>query len=70
SIDILIQNESPGADKEANWLPAPKGKFVLMMRTYWPNESDPSTLGKVAIAGMPSLAARSASLTARSMVRR
>ncbi|TGV75359.1 DUF1214 domain-containing protein, partial [Mesorhizobium sp. M2D.F.Ca.ET.145.01.1.1] len=34
SIDLLIQNESPGADKEANWLPAPKGKFVLMMRTY------------------------------------
>ncbi|TGR30318.1 MULTISPECIES: DUF1254 domain-containing protein [unclassified Mesorhizobium] len=44
SIDILIQNESPGADKEANWLPAPKGKFVLMMRTYWPNESDPSII--------------------------
>ncbi|TGQ92418.1 DUF1254 domain-containing protein [Mesorhizobium sp. M8A.F.Ca.ET.208.01.1.1] len=44
SIDILIQNESPGVDKEANWLPAPKGKFVLMMRTYWPNESDPSII--------------------------
>ncbi|RWC91243.1 MULTISPECIES: DUF1254 domain-containing protein [unclassified Mesorhizobium] len=44
SIDLLIQNESPGADKEANWLPAPKGKFVLMMRTYWPNESDPSII--------------------------
>jgi hypothetical protein len=42
SIDLLIQNESPGADKESNWLPAPKGKFILMMRLYWPNESDPS----------------------------
>ena len=27
SLVIYIQNESPGADKEANWLPAPKGKF-------------------------------------------
>ena len=44
SIDIYIQNETPGADKEANWLPAPKGKFVLMMRLYWPDENDPSIL--------------------------
>ena len=32
SVDIYIQKESPGADKELNWLPAPEGKFVLMMR--------------------------------------
>ncbi len=44
SIDLYIQNESPGADKEANWLPAPKGKFVLMMRLYWPKEKDPSII--------------------------
>lgn len=44
SIDLLIQNESPGPDLESNWLPAPKGKFILMMRLYWPNESDPSIL--------------------------
>lgn len=44
SVDLLIQNESPGADKESNWLPAPKDKFVLMMRLYWPNESDPSII--------------------------
>ena len=44
SLDLLIQNESPGADKESNWLPAPKGKFILMMRLYWPNESDPSII--------------------------
>jgi hypothetical protein len=44
SIDLLIQNESPGADKESNWLPAPKGKFILMMRLYWPNESNPSII--------------------------
>jgi hypothetical protein len=38
SVDLSIQNESPGKDKEANWLPAPKGKFVLMLRLYWPDE--------------------------------
>ena len=38
SVDLYIQNESPGKDKEANWLPAPKGKFVLMLRLYWPYE--------------------------------
>ena len=44
SLVIYVQNESPGADKEANWLPAPKGKFHLMLRLYWPNEDDPSIL--------------------------
>ena len=34
----MIQNESPGKDKEANWLPAPKGPFVMAMRLYWPKE--------------------------------
>jgi hypothetical protein len=32
SVDLYIQNESPGTDKESNWLPAPKDKFILMMR--------------------------------------
>jgi hypothetical protein len=44
SLVIYIQNESPGPDKEANWLPAPKGKFHLMLRLYWPDENDPSIL--------------------------
>jgi hypothetical protein len=44
SVDLLIQHESPGAAKESNWLPAPAGKFVLMLRLYWPNEKDPSIL--------------------------
>jgi hypothetical protein len=35
-ITLYIQNESPGADKEANWLPAPKGPFIVFMRLYWP----------------------------------
>ena len=33
---IYIQNESPGPDKEASWLPAPKGAFAVYMRLYWP----------------------------------
>ena len=37
-LTLLIQNESPGKDKEANWLPAPKGSFVMAMRLYWPKE--------------------------------
>jgi hypothetical protein len=44
SLVIYIQNKSPGADKEANWLPAPAGKFLLMMRLYWPNENKPSII--------------------------
>jgi hypothetical protein len=36
SLDLYFQNESPGKDKEANWLPAPKGAFNLTMRLYGP----------------------------------
>jgi len=36
SLDIYIQKESPGADKESNWLPAYDGKFSLQSRLYWP----------------------------------
>jgi hypothetical protein len=36
SLDLYFQNESPGSDKEANWLPAPKGPFNVMMRLYAP----------------------------------
>jgi hypothetical protein len=37
-LTLYIQNESPGKDKEANWLPAPKGPFVIFMRLYWPKQ--------------------------------
>jgi hypothetical protein len=37
SLDIYIQNQSPGKDKEANWLPAPTGEFNLVLRTYLPS---------------------------------
>jgi hypothetical protein len=36
SLDLYFQNESPGKDKEGNWLPAPKGAFNLTMRLYAP----------------------------------
>ncbi|MGA9340441.1 MAG: DUF1214 domain-containing protein, partial [Pseudolabrys sp.] len=44
STDLFIQNESPGKEKEANWLPAPSGDFILMLRLYWPNEKNPSII--------------------------
>jgi hypothetical protein len=37
-LTLYFQNESPGADNEANWLPAPKGPFVMVMRLYWPKD--------------------------------
>src|SRR5215831_2677699 len=44
SVTLYFQNESPGTDKEANWLPAPKSEFIPMMRMYWPKETPPSVL--------------------------
>jgi hypothetical protein len=38
-ITLYFQNESPGADKQANWLPAPEGPFWVIMRLYWPKEA-------------------------------
>jgi hypothetical protein len=62
SLDIYFQNENPGKDKEANWLPAPKGAFNLTMRLYAP-KSDALT-GKwnpppvMRVQGLPSLVAQ------------
>ena len=33
---FFVQNPSPGIDREANWLPAPEGPFMLVLRLYWP----------------------------------
>lgn len=44
STDLYIQKDSPGKDKESNWLPAPAGDFILMLRMYWPSETDPSII--------------------------
>jgi hypothetical protein len=37
-MTLYIQSESPGKDKEANWLPAPSGRFWMSMRLYWPKD--------------------------------
>jgi hypothetical protein len=36
SLDLYFQNQNPGSDKEANWLPAPEGPFNVLMRIYSP----------------------------------
>jgi hypothetical protein len=36
AVTLYIQHESPGADREANWLPAPGGPFIMALRLYWP----------------------------------
>ena len=38
-LTLYLQNESPGKDKESNWLPAPRGQFWSVMRLYWPKEA-------------------------------
>ena len=44
SLTIYIQHDSPGADKESNWLPAPSGPIYMAMRLYWPKTEPPSIL--------------------------
>jgi hypothetical protein len=44
SLTLYIQNKSPGADKESNWLPAPNDTIYLVMRLYWPKTESPSIL--------------------------
>jgi hypothetical protein len=44
SLTLYIQKDSPGKDKEANWLPAPDGDVYLVMRLYWPKTEAPSLL--------------------------
>jgi hypothetical protein len=38
SVTIYIQKDSPGTEKESNWLPAPAGSFNVFMRLYWPTQ--------------------------------
>jgi hypothetical protein len=44
SITLHIRKDSPRADKESNWLPAPDGPVYLVMRLYWPQTESPSIL--------------------------
>jgi hypothetical protein len=62
SLDLYVQSESPGKDKETNWLPAPKGGFNLTMRLYSPKSEiltgrwNPPPVTKV--QGLPGLVAQ------------
>jgi hypothetical protein len=44
SLDLVVQAESPGKDKESNWLPADAGAFNMTLRMYWPTDKAPSIL--------------------------
>ena len=44
SLDIFIQHDAPGPEKQTNWLPAPAGEFRLILRMYWPK---PDVLNRV-----------------------
>ena len=44
SITLYIQKDSPGTDKESNWLPAPNDTIYLVLRLYWPKTEAPSVL--------------------------
>jgi hypothetical protein len=44
SVDLYLQRNNPGGDREANWLPTPPTEFIPMMRLYWPSEVAPSIL--------------------------
>ncbi len=48
SLTIYIQRDSPGKERESNWLPAPDGPAFIVMRLYWPRTEEPSVypLGK------------------------
>jgi hypothetical protein len=39
SVDLFIHNAPPGKGMESNWLPAPAGRFILMLRFYWPKDA-------------------------------
>ncbi len=39
SLTLYVQEASPGAGLESNWLPAPRGPFYMMLRLYWPEQS-------------------------------
>jgi hypothetical protein len=44
SLTLYVQKDSPGKDKESNWLPAPNGPIYLVLRLYWPKTEAPSIL--------------------------
>jgi hypothetical protein len=53
SLTLYIQKDSPGKERDANWLPAPNGPVFLVMRLYWPKIEAPSILPPGEGAWMP-----------------
>ena len=51
SLTLYIQKDSPGADKESNWLPAPNGPIYLVMRLYWPKTKRPRSCRRAKAPG-------------------
>ena len=39
SLTLYVGNQSPGKEKESNWLPAPAGNFSIWIRSYWPDQA-------------------------------
>jgi hypothetical protein len=39
SLTLCYQHDSPGADKESSWVPAPLEEFSLYIRAYWPKKA-------------------------------
>jgi hypothetical protein len=37
-LTLYVQHDSPGAERESNWLPAPSGPFLAVLRLYWPKQ--------------------------------
>ncbi len=44
SLTIHVQHESPGPERESNWLPAPAAPMSIVLRMYWPKTEQPSIL--------------------------
>jgi len=44
SLTLYLQKDDPGPDKRANWLPAPNGPIMLVMRLYWPRKNPPPSI--------------------------
>ena len=40
-MTLYSQTALPGAERDSNWLPAPRGDFIPMLRMYWPKERPP-----------------------------
>ena len=55
SVTMYLQSTSPGKDKEANWLPSPKGPFYLLLRNYAPKPSAIEALKNPGANPMPGI---------------